>query len=68
MLAKVRLFQVSFLEAILFLKKVNSFIFGCTGSSLLHWLSLLVASEGCSLVVVHRHHTVVASRIVEHRL
>ena len=49
MLAKVRLFQVSFLEAILFLKKFNSFIFVCAGSSLLRWLSLLVASEGYSL-------------------
>ena len=34
---------------------------GCTGFS-------LVASEGCSLVAVHRLFFVVASLIVEHRL
>ena len=28
-----------------------SFIFGCAGSALLCWLSLVAASRGCSLLV-----------------
>ena len=43
-------------------------MFGCAQSS---WLctgfSLVVASGGCSLAMVHRHLISAASRVVEHR-
>ena len=44
------------------------FIFGCAGSLLLHGLSLAVAGQGYSLVVVCGLLIVVASIVVEHRL
>ena len=44
------------------------FIFGFTGSSLLHRLSLVEVSRDYSLVVVHRLLIVVPSLVVEHRL
>ena len=44
------------------------FIFGCAGSLLLHGLSLAVADQGYSLVVVCGLLIVVASIVVEHRL
>ena len=40
------------------------FIFGCSGSSLLHAGSLVVTG-GCSLVVVHRLRIEAASIVVE---
>ena len=43
-------------------------IFGCTGSLLLCRLSLAAASEGHSLVVVHRLLTVAASILAERGL
>ena len=43
------------------------FLFGCTGSLLLRWFSLVVASRGSSLVVVPGLLITVAS-LVEHGL
>ena len=43
-------------------------MFGCTGSSLLHRLSLVVARGGCPLVAMHRPLIVVPSLTVEHGL
>ena len=43
-----------------------TFIFGCAGSSLMLVVSsLVVASRGCSLVVVHNLLTVVASLVAD---
>ena len=44
------------------------FVFGCTGSVLLCGLSLVVASRGYSLDVVHGLLTAVAPLVVEHGL
>jgi len=44
-------------------------IFGCAGSSLAAFrLSLVVESEGCSLVAAYRLLTVGAALVVEHGL
>ena len=51
------------------LKKKKLFIFGCAGSSLLLWRSLVAASGDCSTVEVCRLLPVLVSSIVEaHRL
>ena len=48
---------------------IYSFMFGCAGSSLLHLgFSLVVASEGYSLVVVCGLLIAMASLVVEHGL
>ena len=44
------------------------FIFSCGGSSLLHWVSLILASEGFSLVVMHGLLIAAASLVLEHGL
>ena len=46
----------------------NSFIFGCTGSSLPRGLFLVAVSRGCSLVEVLGLLIVVASLVAEHGL
>ena len=54
-----------------FLKKYFLFIcflFGCTGSLLPRWLSLVVANRGSSLVVMHGLLITVASLVVEYGL
>ena len=43
-------------------------MFDCAGFSLLHRLSLVVASRGYSLAVMRRLLIAVASLVVEHRL
>ena len=43
-------------------------MFGCAGFSLLHRLSLVVASRGYSLAVMRRLLIAAASLVVEHRL
>ena len=51
------------------LKKKKLFIFGCAGSSLLLWRSLVAASRDCSTVEFCRLLPVVVSSVVEaHRL
>ena len=42
--------------------------FGCAGSLLLHWLSLVAASRGLCPVVMHGLLIVVSSLVEEHRL
>ena len=53
--------MISFFKIILFL----IFIFGCAGSSLLHGLSLVAVSGGCSLVAVRELLIAVASLVAE---
>ena len=50
-----------------FFKKIV-FIFGCTGSSLLRELSLVVASRSYTLVAVHRLLEAVVAFVAERRL
>ena len=58
----------NFLLVIYFtLKILFIYLFGCAGSSLLRQLSLVVASGGYSLVVMHGLLVAVAS-FLEHRL
>jgi len=49
-----------------YLKVIFKFIFDCTGSSLLHRLSLIMESKGYSLVVVCGLLIAVASLVAEH--
>ena len=49
-----------------YLKIIFKFIFDCTGSSLLHRLSLIMESKGYSLVVVCGLLIAVASLVAEH--
>ena len=55
-----------FLNPIQFLKLIYLFTFGCAGSSLLCGLSLVVESEGYSLVAVRGLLIAVASLVAEH--
>ena len=55
--------DIAFLNSFIYL-----YIFSCATSSLLGRLSLVVMSEGHSLVVLYRLLIVVASLVVEHRL
>ena len=49
-------------------KKINLFIYGCTGSLLLHMgFLLIVVSRGYSLVAVHEFLIAEASLVGKHR-
>ena len=58
--------SIFFLNPIQFLKLIYLFTFGCAGSSLLCGLSLVVESEGYSLVAVRGLLIAVASLVAEH--
>ena len=56
------------LSSFFFFLIAHLFIFGCAGSSLLHWLFSSCGEWVCSLVVALRLLIAVASLAAEHRL
>ena len=55
-------------KSLLIFFKLNSFSFGCAGSSLLCELSLVGVSGGCPLAVVHRLLAAATFPVAEHGL